>query len=129
VVSSINALSKPVDTTYKINTAGQQSLPLSLVQVDNCQLPYTYLHSFSKNGVAIAAPTWITFDETTKTYSYSSVNVADIGIYVISYTASTSQLSFSNSWQLTAQHECTDTIFTDRTLNAMAVAIAKPAAI
>ena len=67
--------------------ATRTTLPLDYEQQDNCQLPYTYSHTFTKNGVTIPKPQWINFDETSRTYSYSAVWSEDVGVYVITCTA------------------------------------------
>jgi hypothetical protein len=49
-----------------------------------CNLPFTFTQTFTKDGLAIAQPGWITFDSaSTQKFSMASIDPLDVGNYVI----------------------------------------------
>lgn len=45
------------------------TLALNLEQLNNCQFPYTYTSTYFFKGSLIVKPSWINFDNTSRTYT------------------------------------------------------------
>ena len=92
-----------------------------VVQDAVCNLPYTYLQSYVKDGTAIPQPTWIAFSVVTQKFTMTTTNPSDVGVYIINTTAEIPQIDLvtgvnrktSYSFTLTVRSDCVLTSITD----------------
>jgi hypothetical protein len=109
-----------------LNTGSFTTDPLQITQIDACVFPFSYSHTYTKNGAAVATPTWLNFNGDT-TFTMSATAVADIGVYVVTTTSEIPQVDpmtgvnriKTSSFTINVVSDCTISTFVDRAVSDM----------
>ena len=99
-----------MNTTYTLNQGPLLTAAFTVVQNDLCNYPFTYTQIFTKNGSTISQPSWITFDSAVQKFSLTITAPSDVGIYVVTSTATIPQNSFGTNTVSTKTYSFTLTV-------------------
>lgn len=134
-VSSLTITSKAADEYYILNQGLITTNPLSITQTDACVFPFTYTHTYTKDGSSITKPAWLNFDNAMTTYSFSISAPLDVGVYVVTATSEIPQVDPGtgvnritvSSFIITVVSDCTITSLTDKVITDMTYGVTAPA--
>lgn len=117
--------------TYLVNDP-VLSIPFSFGVWSNAACTYNEAHTptYNRAGSPIAPPVWITFSTVTKTFTVSTNQLANVGNYSVTLTATIPQpslaagtLSVSTTFALDIIDDCTLTVINPRVFNDMSVQV------
>ena len=128
-VSSLTINTKADNTNYILNSGETTTTALSITQSTACNFAFTYAHAYTKGGVTITQPSWISFSS--NQFKFTITAVSDIGTYTVTTTSSIPQIDpttnvnrvISLSFNIVVVSDCTITTITSKTINDMTFAI------
>lgn len=108
---------------------------MTITQASACVFPFTYTHTFTKNGSPIAQPAWINYSTATRDYSVTITSPADIGTYTVTTQSEIPQIDpgtganriITSSFTITVISDCSITSFEARVVTDMANGVTLPA--
>jgi len=125
-VTAIGVTQQPANASFVTNQGSVDTLSLDLSQTQDCQYPFSYSHSVTKDGSATTMPSWLSFNTSTRKFTYAPNTSAHVGVYVITTTSTIPNISGVTqvtqrvtSFTLTILHDCTITTLTNRALSGM----------
>lgn len=96
--------------------------------------PYTYTHTFYKDGVPVAQPAWLTWDVTTKTFTANPTDVPDVGLYTIDTVTEINQIDpmtgfnriLETTYDVNVVHDCVISSLIDMPIDNMTYGVTGP---
>ena len=124
-VSSLTITTQAANTNYILNQGATTTTALAITQNSACNFAFTYAHAYTKDGSAIATPSWISFGSTQFTMTITAP--ADIGTYTVTTTSTIPQVDpvtsanrlITSTFNIVVVSDCTITTITDKTINDM----------
>lgn len=126
-VTTLSITSSVGTTNYYLNQGALLTVPFTVVQASACNYAFTYTQSFTKNGLGISKPAWLTWDNSSQKFSMTITTSADLGVYIVTSTATIPQNEFSSNsaiskdyfFTLNVLSDCVNSSLTDKNINAM----------